>query len=66
MQIQLNGEPYACEQNTTLLLLLQQMHMEPKTVVAELCGNIVQAENFPQTVLHESDTLELLRFVGGG
>ncbi|WOC33214.1 MULTISPECIES: sulfur carrier protein ThiS [Caproicibacterium] len=66
MQILLNGKLYPCEQNATLLTLLEQLQMPPQAVVAELSGQIIKAECFAETVLHEGDTLELLRFVGGG
>lgn len=66
MEITVNGKPQTCADDATLLSFLEAQGVEPKAVVAELNGEIVSAEAFAQTQLHGGDTLEILRFVGGG
>ena len=50
----------------TLLQLLQRLDINAATVVAEIDGLIVPREKFERTQLTDSQTIELIRFVGGG
>jgi sulfur carrier protein len=51
---------------TTLAKLLEQLEINAATVVAEIDGQIVQRDEFANTRLHEGQSIELVRFVGGG
>lgn len=46
--------------------LLTVLQIDAATVVAEIDGSIVERKDFDETVLNESQTIELIRFVGGG
>ena len=46
--------------------LLDQLKINQATVVAEIDGVIVERADFAQTKLSCSESIELLRFVGGG
>ena len=46
--------------------LLDQLEINQATVVAEIDGAIVERGNFADTKLSCSESIELLRFVGGG
>ena len=50
----------------TLTELLEQLGINQATVVAEINGKIVERRNFAQTQLSNGQTVELVRFVGGG
>lgn len=50
----------------TLTKLLEQLNINKATVVAEIDGQIVERENFEHTRLRNGQTIELVRFVGGG
>ncbi len=50
----------------TLTELLGQLDINEATVVAEIDGQIVAKENFAQTQLSGGQSIELVRFVGGG
>lgn len=50
----------------TLTELLEQLGINQATVVAEIDGRIVERRNFAQTQLSTGQTVELVRFVGGG
>ncbi len=50
----------------TLTELLKQLNINTATVVAEIDGKIVAKENFSKTPLSSGQTIELIRFVGGG
>jgi len=50
----------------TLAELVEHLGFAAATVVAEVNGEIVKSENFAQTSLSAGQSIELLRFVGGG
>lgn len=55
-----NGLPSNLSQ---LLTLLQ---IDAATVVAEIDGCIIERKDFDKTTLNEAQSIELIRFVGGG
>lgn len=50
----------------TLMELLKRLDINQATVVAEINGQIVEKQNFSQTLLRNGQSIELVRFVGGG
>lgn len=50
----------------TLAALLDSLKVDQATVVAEVDGQIVERRDFAQTPLREGQSIELIRFVGGG
>jgi sulfur carrier protein len=66
MTIKLNGTPKNVNDGSSLLDLIRSLGLEEKNTVAEVSGSIVAPENFPILVLKDQDTVELIRFVGGG
>jgi len=54
----------SCPKN--LIELLEQMNINQATVVAEIDGAIIERKNFAETDIHQDQTIELVRFVGGG
>ena len=66
MRIICNGEEQEVRTGITLVELLQDLELNPDTVVAECNGTIVRREEYEDLVLPENGRLELIRFVGGG
>jgi thiamine biosynthesis protein ThiS len=64
--IVLNGEPRRIRGPGSLLDLLGQLGLDPRTVVVELNREIVRRERLGQVPLAEGDAVELVHFVGGG
>ena len=54
------------EMPATLAELLQQLDIEASVAVAEIEGVIVRPEDFARTQLTDGQSIELVRFVGGG
>lgn len=50
----------------TLTQLLEQLDINQATVVAEIDGKIFERQKFAQTQLSSGQSIELVRFVGGG
>ena len=51
---------------STVAKLLEQLGVKPATVVAEIDGQIIESKKFAQTQLRNGQSIELVRFVGGG
>ena len=56
----------AGERPETLADLLAHLDIHHATIVAEIDGKIIERKNFAQTTLTPSQSIELIRFVGGG
>ncbi len=50
----------------TLGELLGKMNIQAATVAAEIDGRIIERKNFADTNLQSGQSIELIRFVGGG
>jgi thiamine biosynthesis protein ThiS len=50
----------------TLIELLKKLDINQATVVAEINDKIIKRQDFPQTQLCSGQSIELVRFVGGG
>jgi len=50
----------------SLTNLMDELHINAATVVAEVDGSIVKRADFSSTALEQGQTIELIRFVGGG
>ena len=66
MNIILNGENTEVSDGTTVLSLLEEKNTDPRTVIAEVDGDICKPEDFENVSLKEGSVVEVLRFVGGG
>ncbi|WHH60696.1 sulfur carrier protein ThiS [Petroclostridium sp. X23] len=66
MEITLNGKKEVLDKEMTLLELIEYKGLNPISVVVEYNANIVKKEEWDNISLKENDTLEVLRFVGGG
>ncbi len=51
---------------STLSELLAQLDIKAATVAAEVDGQIVERKKFAETKLRNGQSVELVRFVGGG
>ncbi|MEJ2070894.1 MAG: sulfur carrier protein ThiS [Syntrophobacterales bacterium] len=65
LKITINGEPREVASGT-VLDLLEELRLQPKRMVVEQNGVIIQRETYGEAPLGEGDVLELVRIVGGG
>ena len=49
-----------------LIELLEQMDINQATIVAEIDGAIIERKSFAETEISPDQSIELIRFVGGG
>ncbi|MDD5065043.1 MAG: sulfur carrier protein ThiS [Phycisphaerae bacterium] len=51
---------------STVAELLKQLNIRGATAAAEVDGKIIEREKFSETKLRNGQSIELVRFVGGG
>jgi len=66
MDITCNGTRKSVETGITLTDLVDSFELNPQTLVAEVNGRIIEHGGFKDTKLQDGDSVELIRFVGGG
>ena len=66
MAITINGTPKDCRQPVLLAELVNQYCKNPKHVIAEVNGEIINASQWQHISVSDGDTVELVGFVGGG
>ncbi len=66
MLVQINGKQKEISTGMTIKELLDQLQLDPVSVVVELNRTILRADDLTEQTIQEGDSLELIRFVGGG
>lgn len=66
MQITLNGQQKELTQTQSLQGVIDQFCKNSHLAIAEINGNIVKNTQWEKTAVKDGDTIELVRFVGGG
>lgn len=67
MKVRINGvDEMISEATLTLQQLIADRGLSPKKVVIELNLSIIPREQWPQVTLQDSDSIEIVSFVGGG
>lgn len=64
--MKLNGKMVLLKREQTLLEFLTAEQFDFKTIAVELNGMIVPKAEYESIRLSDEDTLEIVRFVGGG
>ncbi len=66
MDIRLNNKPYKLKDNSTLDDLIQNLKLDPDTVVTEVNLQITKKQKRKETLLKNGDRVEIITFMGGG
>jgi thiamine biosynthesis protein ThiS len=66
VKIQINGETREFSEGLTMDSLISILSLEPTRVAVELNRNVVRRSDWPTTLLHDDDRVEIVHFVGGG
>ena len=66
LTIILNGERYELDEPISVAGLLAKLEIDPRRVAIEHNLEIIKRHTFPEVVIGEGDTLEIVNFVGGG
>jgi thiazole synthase len=66
MQIEVNGAPTECAEQTTLARLINDLGYGDQRIAVEHNGQIVPRDRHEQTLIAPGDTLEIVHAIGGG
>jgi sulfur carrier protein len=66
VSITINGQPQQVAQGTSLLELLEQLHVNRQQVAVELNAELIPRERHGRCLLSAGDRLEIVTLVGGG
>ena len=66
MTLTVNGEARDLEESMSLIALLESFSLNPEATAVQLNDDILEREMFPEIMLNDGDTVELIRIVGGG
>jgi sulfur carrier protein len=66
MTLTVNGEARDLEESMSLIALLESFSLNPEATAVQLNDDILDREMFPEIMLNDGDTVELIRIVGGG
>jgi sulfur carrier protein len=64
--LQVNGDNRTCEPNLTMIELLKYLGLNPRLVAVEYNGEILHRQCWEDTIIQNSDRLEIVTIVGGG
>jgi len=64
--ITLNGERFELDEPISVAGLLARLEIDPRRVAVEHNLTILKKQTYPDVVVGEGDTLEIVNFVGGG
>ncbi len=66
MDMTVNGQTETVKDGLTLAGYLTERNLDPESLVVELNLAVVPRDQFTACVLKDGDSLEIVRFVGGG
>lgn len=66
MDMTVNGKTETVKDGLTLAGYLAEKNLNPDALVVELNLVVIPRENFSTCALKDGDSLEIVRFVGGG
>lgn len=64
--MKVNGKEKTLQSEISLSDYLQSENYNPNHIAIELNGEIIRKESYSQTILTNTDTLEIVQFMGGG
>lgn len=66
MQIKVNGEVREFSAPLSVMILAEQLKLNPKQVAVERNREIVPRSLYGDTAVNEGDEIEIVHFIGGG
>jgi sulfur carrier protein len=66
MNILLNGEPFECDDTSTLETLIDSQQLGGKRIAIEVNLEVIPRSQFSDCSLHDGDKVEIVNAIGGG
>ncbi len=61
-----NGKQREIEAEVDIVALLRSLQIDPRTVAVAHNGEVVSRDRYPEVIVREGDSVEIVRMVGGG
>ena len=62
----LNGEPFDIEQPLSVVSLIDKLEIDARRVAVEHNLTIIRRQRFPEVIVNDGDSVDIVNFVGGG
>lgn len=66
IRVTINGQAREFEHEMTLPDLIERLHINHPRIAVAHNGTVLRREEHESTIIHDGDTLEIVRMVGGG
>lgn len=66
LQITVNGKVMSVAENTSVLMLLKELNLDPNAVFVEMNKTALLKKEYGSTVLKDKDKIELVQVTAGG
>ena len=66
IEIVINGKTYPVKPESSITDILDMLKLNRNTAIVEYNRNILSKDDFTATIVNGGDSLEIVRFVGGG
>ena len=66
MKVHVNGRETDVQAGTTVAELIKALGLADRRVAVEINRDVVARDQWPRRAVSESDTVEIVQFVGGG
>ncbi|QSR87468.1 sulfur carrier protein ThiS [Candidatus Methylacidiphilum infernorum] len=66
VQITVNGKVMSVAENTSVLMLLKELNLDPNAVFVEMNKTALLKKEYGSTVLKDKDKIELVQVTAGG
>ena len=60
------GEPFEIEHPMSVVALLDKLEIDARRVAVEHNLTIIKRQRFPEVIVNDGDSVEIVNFVGGG
>ncbi len=66
IKVMINGKPRELSNTTDLVSFLGTLGVDMRSIAVAYNGGVLPLDQFPGVTLHDGDSLEVVRIVGGG
>ncbi len=66
IKVQINGEEQELKENSNITEMLEQINFNGKMFAVEKNLEIIQKEDYEQSMINDGDKIEIVVFAGGG
>ena len=66
INVTINGAQTSIQSNTSIRNIIKSYSLNPNSIIVEVNETIIEKKNYNATILNENDSVELIRYIGGG